>query len=184
MTPQEDDEARRRRSDRLYAIALVPLTAAIVALLLVFFVYFHYSTVAGDSMVPTLLPGDRLLLTKGYGAPRRGDIVVFLFVENGAKVEVVKRVVGLPGDTVETRGDLAWVNGKPESSGYSVLVGDGDRLVGPLTVPKGGIFVLGDNRPISLDSRYIGTIPLTSVIGRAVAIFWPVPRLRSIPTLR
>lgn len=177
----EKDEAWRR-SERRYAIALVPLTAAVVTLLLVFFVFFRYTAVSGDSMKPALLTQDRLLLTKGYDAPHRGDIVVFLLKENGAEVEVVKRVVGLPGDTVETRGDLAWVNGKPEPAGYRVIVGDGDRLVGPLTVPKGDIFVLGDNRHVSLDSRYVGPIPLSSVIGRAVAVFAPVTRLRELST--
>lgn len=181
MTP-EAEQARRRRSERRYAIALVPLSAVAVTLLLVFFVLFHYTTVEGDSMRPTLLTQDRLLLTKGYDGPHRGDIVVFLLKEQGAEVEVVKRVVGLPGDTVETRGDVAWVNGHAEPKGYDILVGGGDRLVGPVRVPKGSIFVLGDNRVVSLDSRFIGPIPLTSVVGRAVAIFTPVTRIRRLGT--
>lgn len=159
---------------------LVPLTIVAVGLLLVFFVLYRYTTVEGPSMKPNLHTQDRLLLTKGYATPRRGDIVVFTVKEGGQDVEVVKRVVGLPGDTVLTRGDLAWVNGKPEPKGYDILFGDTDREVGPLVVPDGSIFVMGDNRPVSLDSRFIGPVKLESVIGRAVLIFAPVTRIRML----
>lgn len=172
-------EELQRRDDR-YALLLVPLAAVMVTLLLVFFVFFHYTTVDGDSMKPTLLSQDRLLLTKGYDTPHRDDIIVFTLDEGGQQVEVVKRVIGLPGDSVFTRGDAATVNGKPEPRGFGTLVSDSQRTVGPLTVPKGQLFVMGDNRAVSLDSRFIGTIPISSVIGRAVAVFSPVTRLKML----
>jgi signal peptidase I len=157
---------------------LGPLAAVLIALLLVFFVFFHFTTVDGDSMKPTLLNQDRLLLTKGYPHPRRDDIVVFTLKENGTPTELVKRVVGIPGDTVYCKGDLAWVNGKPEPRGFDVLVGPSTQPVGPVTVRAGEVFVLGDNRAIALDSRIIGPVPLSSVVGRAVAVFAPLSRLR------
>jgi signal peptidase I len=159
---------------------LAPLTVVMVALLTVFFVLFHYTTVDGDSMRPTLLSEDRLLLTKEYSTPRRGDIVVFDFEERGKTIEVVKRVVGVPGDTVQTRGDRAWVNGRPEAVAHGAILAARDVPFGPAVVPKGTVFVLGDNRPISLDSRFIGFIPLKTVKGRAVAIFSPVTRLQLV----
>jgi signal peptidase I len=170
--------APRPTDERLAGFLLVPLAIILTALILVFFVFFQTSQVQGDSMRPTLLTEDRLFLTKGYGSPRRGDIVVFNLNEGGTQVEVIKRVVGLPGDVVYTKGDLAWVDGKAEPKTYSLVTGKSGRVVGPLKVPQGRLFVLGDNRAISLDSRFIGPIPLTSVIGRAVAIFAPVTRVR------
>ena len=163
---------------------LVPLAAVLAGLLLVFFVFFNYSTVEGDSMRPTLLPGDRLLVTKGYDHPRRGDIIVFTMMERGHEIEVVKRVVGVPGDIVETRGDLAWVNGKPEPKGFDIIVGRSGAPTGPTRVAAGSIFVLGDNRPVSLDSRYTGPVGLNSVLGQAVAVFSPVTRVRMLDLRR
>ncbi|HEY3318281.1 MAG TPA: signal peptidase I [Coriobacteriia bacterium] len=175
MTP-----LRERMPDDRYGWLLVPLAVVLVGVLLVFFVFFHYTTVEGDSMKPTLLPEDRLLLTKGYGQPRRGDVVVFVLDENGREVEVVKRVVGIPGDSVVTKGDLAWVNGEPEPKGFDVLVGASQRRTGPSRVPEGSLFVLGDNRAVSLDSRFIGFVRLDYVLGRAVAVFSPVTRIRTL----
>jgi signal peptidase I len=178
----DPSEGPARSADERYALLLVPLAIVLTALLLVFFVFFRYTTVDGDSMKPTLLTQDRLLLTKGPGALHRGDIIVFNLDESGRQVEVVKRVVGLPGDTVYTEGDHAWVDGKPETLGFGILVSGSRRVVGPLTVPGGAVFVLGDNRAISLDSRFIGTVQLSSIVGRAVAIFSPVTRIRLMPS--
>jgi signal peptidase I len=173
-------ETRARRGDRQAALLVVPLTLVLVALLLLRFVFFEYATVDGESMKPALLPEDHLMLTRGYAEPRRGDIIVFRSRESGRPIEVVKRVVGIPGDTVRTQGDAAWVNGKPEQRDFSVLTGDSRREVGPLTVPAGSLFVLVDNRAISLDSRFIGVVPMDAVIGRAVSVYAPVTRLQML----
>lgn len=174
-------EDRRVPDDRL-APLLIPLTGVMVVLLVVFFVLFHYTTVAGPSMRPTLLAEDRLLLTKAYATPHRGDIVVFDWKRpDGQTEEVVKRVVGVPGDTIVMRGDVCYVNGAREPADRTLVIAAHDVPFGPVTVPAGKVFVLGDNRPVSLDSRFIGFIPLRRVLGRAVAIFSPVTRLRLIP---
>lgn len=172
-------EDGRVPNDR-YALLLLPLAVVFTLLVLVFFVLFGRATVSGDSMTPTLLAEDRLLLTKGYPVPRRGDIIVFVRDEQGRPTEVVKRVIAIPGDEVRTYGDLAWIGGKPEPKGYDIVISGSRRRVGPVTVPKGSVFVLGDNRAVSLDSRFIGFVPLSSVKGRAVAVFSPVTRIRRI----
>lgn len=178
------EAARPRGEEERYAFLLGPLVAVLVTLLLVFFVFFNYTTVDGESMLPNLWPEDRLLFTKGYDAPLRGDIIVFRLKEGSRDVEVVKRVVAVPGDRVETRGDRAWVNGEPEPGSLELIVGDSRRPTGPTVVPRGKVFVLGDNRVVSLDSRFIGLVDLDSVLGRAVAVYSPVTRLRVLDSGR
>ncbi len=130
-------------------------------------------------MLPNLKTVDGLLITKGYGHPRRGDIVVLRITgQDGKPDDIVKRVVGIPGDTVEVRNDVAYVDGIKES-GYATYVdppGKGDTIP-PVNVPAGELYVMGDNRPVSYDSRYIGPQPLSSVSGRVAAIYMPVTRI-------
>lgn len=175
-------DARARR----FAVWVVgPLLTAFIAIVLVFYVLFGVSRVVGSSMVPNLRSEDGLLLTKGYTTPRRGDIVVLKVPgQFGGTEEVVKRVVGIPGDIVEVRAGQAWVNGKQES-GYTVIADPGDPSdnFSPYKVAAGAIYIMGDNRPISYDSRYMGAQPLSAVNGRAVAIYSPVTRLQLIKRL-
>ena len=148
----------------------------------VFYVAFDFGSVDGPSMLPNLLEVDGLLITKGYRQPHRGDIVVLgITGQNGRPAEIVKRVVGIAGDRVEIRNDVAYVNGVAES-GYRVYVGAPGRGddAGAITVPPGSIYVMGDNRPVSYDSRYVGPQPLSSVRGRVAAIYMPVTRWRVV----
>lgn len=176
----DGDPGRRGPEDRRAALLLPPLLVAAIAIVAVFFVFYQAEVVVGPSMLPALRPGDRLLLTRGYGPPRFGDIVVFRTTTDGQPTDVVKRVIGLPGDEVLVVDDIAWVNGRREPTAYETLAGDGPERVGPVTVPAGELFVLGDNRGQSLDSRYTGTVPLEAVKGRAVAVFSPITRVRRI----
>lgn len=135
----------------------------------------------GPSMEPTLLQGDRILVTRGYDIPTRGDIVSFVTVErDGDRVDLIKRVVALPGDTVEIVGDAAFVNGQPSSVAPDAVIGTQTYRLGPMTVPEGTVYVLGDNRPLSLDSRMLGYVPISSIRGKAVAIIFPPFRARAI----
>jgi signal peptidase I len=149
----------------------------------VFYVAFDFGSVDGPSMLPNLLEVDGLLITKGYSQPRRGDVVVLRIVgQNGKSEDIVKRVIGIAGDSVEIRNDVAFVNGAGEN-GYRVYVdapGKGDTIP-PVTVPKGSVYVMGDNRPVSYDSRYIGPQPLSAVSGRVAAIYMPLTRWRLVP---
>lgn len=160
----------------------------------------------GHSMSPTLLRGDRFLVNKMLGRrlPRRGDIIVFLNPENRA-VRYVKRVIGLPGDTVAVRGNDVHVNGRKlerepaedadralreDSSAELAYETNGEatyriRLAAhasataayPETkIPQGHCFVLGDNRGESLDSRRFGFVPLGDILGKAQYIYAPAKR--------
>jgi len=123
---------------------------------------------------------DMVLLTKGYPTPRRGDIVFTSVDEQGTQVEIVKRVIGLPGDTVEIRKDVAVVNGVPEPDRGQYVDPARNDTVGAYTIPPGYLYVMGDNRPNSEDSRYIGPVPASGVMGRVVAIYAPITRLRLV----
>ena len=169
-----------REQDRKYVL-LVP-TLAIVLGLLVGTLYIVFTTIRvdGDSMYPALQHEDRVLLTKRYDRPRRGDIVSVTVTDRGERVGVLKRVIALAGDEVTVAGDVAYVNGELSAAAPDAITGSGPAVFGPLVVPEGTVFVLGDNRPISLDSRFVGPVPLSDVNGRVVAVILPVHRFRVI----
>lgn len=148
--------------------------------------------IPSGSMLPTLQINDRLLVDKvsyRFSSPRRGDIVVF---DPTAALErqdfhdaFIKRIIGLPGDTVAVRGGRVFVDGKPLSEPY---IADTPRYqYVPVKVPAGQYLVLGDNRNNSYDSHYWGFVPREKIIGRALIRFWPLPRVGEIepaPTAR
>jgi len=155
-----------------------PLLFVLLIAILLLYVLFSPVRVIGSSMVPTLATEDRVLRTKSYGDPRRGDVVILDLAVEGAKEEdIVKRVIAVPGDTVEVRDDIALVNGQVEDTTRLVLVRGSGVYRRPLVVPEGTVYVMGDNRPDSLDSRFIGPLPIDRVLGRAVYVFSPVDRL-------
>ena len=173
--------ASQRRSARI-ALALVgPLTAILLALILVFFVFFDTTTIDGTSMYPTLFNNDYVLITKGLAHPQRGDVVVLHVLYQGKSEEWVKRIVGLPGDRVNVAGNLITVNGAGEQFPHMIIDGGATRPVEQVIVPAGQIFVAGDDRQVSLDSRYVGTFPITSIHGRVVAIYAPIERIGPVP---
>jgi len=157
--------------DRLALYLAAPLLALLTVVLILF--SFLYSTVRveGDSMVPELQSGDRVLLRRSYEYPLRGDLVVF---DRSTGVPVVKRVIGLPTDQVKMDSGHAFVNGAPERGTYSVLYSEDDISHGPYTVPAGSLYVAGDNRPQSLDSRDFGAVPQEDVLGEAILVYWPL----------
>ena len=150
--------------------------------------------VPSKSMAPTLQPKDRMLTNKlAYDLtnPDRGDLVVFRGVEKGKKERLVKRVVGLPGDVVHVDRGTLKVNGDPQNEPYLPKKEqgggegrDGARKAppgvdsfGPMFVPEGHVFVMGDNRSHSHDSRYFGPVPTGNLIGEPSLRFWPLDRL-------
>lgn len=165
------------RPDHLARRLLVPLAVSLVFVVLIFYVLFIGTRVDGDSMEPTFINGDRLLMTRGYHNPRRGDVVVFAATDDfGKRAKLMKRVVAIAGDTVLVVQDTAWINGKQES-GYPLIKSSQDPAnAGPFTVPKNTVYVLGDNRPISYDSRMLGSIPLKVVKGRVFFRWGPIWR--------
>lgn len=169
------------RSQRLAAAMLIPLATALTALILLFYVFFQTGTVNGPSMLPTLQDHDYLLITHGLPVPQRGDIVTIAVVFKGKNEEWVKRVVAVGGDTVDVAGDVILINGKPEALPHATLTNGETKPVEHLTVPAGQIFVAGDNRGVSEDSRYVGTFPATAIRGKVVAVYAPIERIRLIP---
>lgn len=148
------------------------------------------------SMEPNLLVGDHLLVNKFVFAPAasgiertllpmrevvRGDVVVFKFPEEPER-DFIKRVIGLPGDTIEMRQRQLFVNGTQVQEPYANYLfptGEGDTdsydvraRYGPVSVPPGHYFMMGDNRDNSQDSRYWGFLPAQYVKGRALTIYW------------
>ena len=169
-----------REDDRGRLPLVIALSVLFAGLLAIFFVVFSATRVDGDSMHPTLLNGDRVLVTKGYDVPSRGDVVSIRTTDGSTTSNIIKRVVALPGDTVEVVGDVAYVNGAISGAAPRAVIGSSTERWGSYTVAPGTVYVLGDNRPISLDSRLIGPVPLAAVRGQVVAIFSPVTRVGRI----
>lgn len=135
------------------------------------------SIVKGHSMEPSLQDGDRLVVdrvTCNLGEVHRGDVVVLRYPRNPT-VDFVKRVVGLPGDRIALRRGQLWVNGSMAPDDWT-CISDRDTT-GDVEVPSGSYFVLGDNRPISCDSREFGLVPQELLKGRVRARFWPLDRV-------
>ena len=127
--------------------------------------------VDGFSMLPTLQDGEYVLVNRlAYRAdlPERGDIIVFLSPVDDQ--DLIKRVIGLPGDQINVMDGQVMVNGRALDEPYIAAL---PRYSGQWTVPQGELFVLGDNRNDSSDSHAWGSLPVENVIGKAVLIYWP-----------
>ena len=169
---------------REYAEAII--IAIVLALFIRTFVIQAFKIPSG-SMKPTLLVGDHILVNKFiYGIklpftdkilislsePERGDVVVFKFPLD-TKKDYIKRVIGLPGDRVELVGKQLLINGRPIEDPHATYSMNGNmRMFGPVTVPSGHLFVMGDNRDESSDSRVWGFVPRPYLKGEAFLIYW------------
>lgn len=130
------------------------------------------------SMEPTLVPHDRVLVTKfiyRLREPVRGDVIVLRYPRNPGR-SYIKRVVGLAGEKLEIKNGTLIVNGRVLSEGY--LNGEPAGDFGPVTVPADSVYVLGDNRNNSEDSRSFGPVKRKLIVGQAVLIYWPPPRTK------
>lgn len=154
---------------------------ALIALALKAFVLQSY-TVDGACMQPTLYTGQRVFIFKLaylFSQPQRGDIIVFRYPLDPSK-DYVKRVIALPGETVAIRGGVVFVNGRRLDEGAWPVTRDRARYPDypERVVPEGELFVLGDNRPESEDSRVWGFVPLANVRGKAFLLYWPPWRVK------
>lgn len=148
------------------------LIALVLAILIRTFVVETF-IVDGPSMEPTLWNGEKLLVSKlayRLGQPKRGDIIVFRYPLDPSK-DYVKRVVAVGGDTVELRLGRLYVNGQLKSEPYVLYPGLYDMK--PVTVPKDCVFVLGDHRTNSEDSRSFGPVKISYIKGKAILKIWP-----------
>jgi signal peptidase I len=137
--------------------------------------------IPSESMLPTLEVGDRLIVEKvtyRLHAPERGDIVVFDppprsgFDRGNA---FIKRIVGLPGETIAVREGKVTINGQVLDEQY--VMEPPTYEMDPLTIPAGNVFVMGDNRNNSADSHVWGALPISNIIGRSAVRFWPPVRI-------
>jgi len=182
-----------KRKSKLQEYIEAIVIALIVAFFIRTFVIQAYKIPSG-SMKPTLLVGDHILVNKFiYGIkvphfrntlisikePKKGDIVVFIYPEDRTK-DFIKRVIATSGDTVEIRNKKIYLNGRLYEESHGVYT---DQFVipgsiqprdnfGPVTVPPSSIFVMGDNRDQSYDSRFWGFVDLKDVLGKAFIIYW------------
>lgn len=201
-TPPSDEKHRWRFIGSLPFLIIVALCAAILIKSFLVQAFF----IPSESMEPTLMKGDRVLVNKlayAGGDVGRQDVVVFVnpngdsppdrglvggfihWLGEGIGVaqpeneDYIKRVIGLPGETLEIRDEEVLIDGTALDEPY--LTADAktcNREFGPVTVPEGSLFVMGDNRCNSADSRYgLGFVPQDKVVGRAFVIIWPPSNL-------
>jgi signal peptidase I len=197
MTGQPAALAFKKSVAREYLESIV--VAVILALFIRTFAVQAFKIPTG-SMIPNLLIGDHLIVNKLVYSPsfgplestllgkreiRRGDVVVFKYPEDPSR-DFIKRVIGLPGETIEVRGRQVLVDGKPIDEPYAHFLDqplrpddpefavreDGRDHWGPHSVPQGKLLVLGDNRDNSRDSRFWGFLPRDNVKGRALLVYW------------
>ena len=156
--------------------------AGILAFLIITFVAQSF-VVDGKSMEPNLHDGERLFVNKfiyRFREPQRGEVIVF--TPRGApNKKYIKRVIGLPGDTVYIKDSVTYVNGQPLEEDY--IKEEMKGTFGPYQVPEKSVFVMGDNRNNSADSRfpgYVGYVSYESISGMAFWVYWPITDMRII----
>ena len=158
------------------ALALAVVISAVLNLWVV-----QVTEVLQRSMDPTLMQYDRVLVSKvdyRFGSPQRGDIIVFN-PPTPSTIPFVKRVIGIGGDVIELRGGRVFINGAPEQNpqAHGETLPQLASIAYPFTVPAGEVFVMGDNRSFSSDSRTFGSVPIPNIIGKVILRFWPLDRL-------
>jgi len=191
-TQTEAQETVKAKSTfREYAEAIG--MALLLALFIRTFIVQAFKIPSG-SMIPTLQIGDHILVNKlaygiriplwghylvDFGKVQRGDVIVFIFPEDRSK-DFIKRVVGVAGDTVEIRGKKIYINGQQVEDPHAHFEGDDPQNIlpasrddyGPTKVPENHLFVMGDNRDRSYDSRFWGFVNMDDVRGKAFLIYW------------
>ena len=159
------------------------MLSVLIAVLVILFLYRPVK-VEGTSMMPTLFDQERLFINQfsykfGLGQIERGDTVVFWAPED-IRESYIKRVIGLPGDTVAVEDGYVIVNGKKLVENYVPPEYRDDRSYASRTVPADEYFVLGDHRTSSNDSRAWGFVPRSYIYGKAVFVFWPPNRVGTV----
>lgn len=169
----------KKKSPLREAIETIVWSLVIALLIIQFVVQSFY--IPSSSMEPTLVPGERVLVAKFYyriTEPQRGDIIVFRYPIDNRK-NLIKRVIGLPGEKIKISNGMIYVNGEPlQGDKYGRTYYDyGFYGEGEKTVPEDSYFVLGDNSINSDDSRFWGYVPRKNVLGRAFLIYWPLTHI-------
>ena len=154
--------------------------SVLLAIILIVFIYQPVK-VEGTSMMPVLTDNERIFINKftyrfGVGNIERGDLVVFFFPLDRSK-SYIKRVIGLPGDTVQIDHGAVFVNGEPLDEPYVPEEFRDRQSMAAITVQADNYFVLGDHRSSSNDSRAWGTVRRSDIYGKAVFVYWPLDKM-------
>ncbi|NLI13136.1 MAG: signal peptidase I [Peptococcaceae bacterium] len=174
-----------------YKAVIIEYAKIIVTALVISFLLRTYVAEAryipSESMLPTLKIGDRLIVDKisfeikGINDLQRGDIVVFnppATFKSNDDIPLIKRVIGLPGETISIKDGIVYINGAPLNEPYILEKPKTDFR--PYVIPENNIFLMGDNRNKSNDSRYWGPLPVQNIIGKAEFRFYPFADIGTI----
>ncbi len=168
--PQPEEN---RRSVRRFVLDVLETLVLSLILFLAINAVSARIRVESISMQPTLYAGDFIIVNKlayKLGEPGRGDVIIFHFPPDPNREPYIKRVIGLPGETVRIEGGKVYVNNVPLNEPY---ISAAPSYEGSWVVPEDSLFVLGDNRNSSSDSHSWGMVPLKNVIGKAEVVYWP-----------
>lgn len=165
---------------------IIPLVIGLIVVYLLRFFIFGLYYVPSGSMIPNLEINDHVFATKfSYQIhdPERYDVIVFNYPieykENKKEVRYVKRLMGLPNETIEIRNNKIYINGKVIDDPFRASDTDMSDF-GPITIGENEFFMMGDNRNHSNDSRFWGTVPRDLLIGKVQMIYWPISRIGSM----
>ena len=160
-------------------------SASILALIIVTLIVQTFAIPTG-SMIPTLNIGNHLMVNKFiyyFRKPERGDVMVFVYPVNPKK-DFIKRLVGLPGETIQIKDGSVFINGEelraPQTIAERYYYNEGMYGEGLIKIPDNTYFVMGDNTKNSKDSRFWGFVPKKNLLGKAFFIYWPLTRMRII----
>lgn len=193
MTENNTSKIKEKKKSKVQEYIEAIIIAILIALFIRTFIIAAYK-IPSESMVPTLLVGDHLLVNKIiYGVkipilrkiiipitnPKRDDIIVFIY-PNDRSLDFIKRVIGVGGDKIEIKNKKIFINDEEYKDSHGVYT---DSLIypgamhlrdnfGPIIVPQGSLFVMGDNRDNSKDSRYWGFVDVKDVEGKALILYW------------
>jgi signal peptidase I len=164
----------------IWELVITVCPALLMALFINVFVAEAALVEYGPSMEPNLYRGNRVMAEKvsyRLHPPHRGDVVIV--DRTGNAVSLIKRVVALPGETVEVRGGYTFINGEQIEEPW--VTNFGGPSYPPTIVPPGHVFILGDNRGNSQDSRAIGPVPVDAIKGHVWLVYWPLDQIKLVP---
>lgn len=179
------DSFEQTKSERPVNLVWVFIKEVFFILVIAYILAFLLKTIIiqpfmipSSSMEPTFYPGDRVLVARfsyWLGEPKRSDIIVFEAPFDSHK-DYIKRVIATEGEAIEVKSGIVYINGKKIDEPYLINMPDLSNF-GPITIPEDKLFVMGDNRPSSQDSRIFGPIDKDTIIGKAILTYWPPHRI-------
>ena len=185
VTEKEPDKVIEAKPERTRLQKIFDFTELLVftlaAVLIILSFVFRHSVVDGDSMNNTLYNGEHLIISDLFYTPDYGDIIVFEDYSTSLRKPLIKRVIALGGDEVKIDGNSVYVNGELLKEDYTYYMYQGfSGTKISLTVPEGELFVMGDNRLNSTDSRAFGTIREDTILGKVIFRFYPIKSCGSV----